>query len=321
MSDNLISIIVPVYNVEKYLDECLKSLINQTYKNIEILLVNDGSTDNSRKICEKYVQHDSRIKILDKVNGGLSDARNVGIEHASGEYLTFVDSDDVVDTTFCERLLDVIRTYRADVATCSIVLFADKIPHRDAISESVIYRKDEIILAYLKGNIRPTAWGKLYRRRIFNELRYPVGKTTEDVYVIVELLLKADIVVTGAKTNLYYRQRRNSIQNSNSFNTKDMLAAHKRNVCLLENSKFQELAYERYILAHLDAIDILIRNGVYDERFEQYRIVLRNNIRKIIQSELVQIKRKIMFLMFLFCEKAYIYIYYRHTKKLFSNLT
>lgn len=321
MSNNLISIIVPIYNVEKYLDECLKSLINQTYKNIEILLVNDGSTDNSREICEKYFQHDNRIKIIDKANGGLSDARNVGIEHASGEYLTFVDSDDVVDTTFCERLLDVISTHQADVATCSVVLFADKIPHRDVISENMIYRKDEIILAYLKGNIRPTAWGKLYRRKLFNELRYPVGRTTEDVYVIVELLLKADIVVTGAKTNLYYRQRRNSIQNSNGFNTKDMLEAHKRNVSLLENSKFQELAYERYILAHLDAIDILIRNGVYDERFEQYRIVLRNNISKIMQSELVRMKRKIMLLMFIYCEKAYIYIYIKHIKTLFSNLT
>ncbi len=321
MRNELISIIVPVYNVERYLNECLENLINQTYKNIEILLINDGSTDNSREICEHYLQHDNRIKIIDKVNGGLSDARNTGIGYATGEYLTFVDSDDVVDITFCERLLDLISEYQADIATCSILLFVDKIPYGDVTSECKIYRKNEIVLAYLKGDIRPTAWGKLYRRRLFEELRYPVGKTTEDVYVIVELLLKADVVVTGAKTNLYYRQRRNSIQNSIGFNTKDMLEAHKRNVNLLKNSKYRELAHERYILAHLDAIDMLIRNGVYDERFEQYKSILKNNRSKIMQSELVRLKRKIMLLLFLYCEKAYIHIYSKHTKKLFSNLT
>ena len=115
---DLISIVVPIYNVEKYLEKCINSIIIQTYKNIEIILVNDGSTDSSGKICDIYLKIDKRIKVVHKKNGGLSDARNVGIENAKGKYIAFIDSDDFLDSDFIEILYNLIIEYNADVSCC-----------------------------------------------------------------------------------------------------------------------------------------------------------------------------------------------------------
>ena len=115
---DLISIVVPIYNVEKYLEKCINSIIIQTYKNIEIILVNDGSTDSSGKICDIYLKKDKRIKVIHKKNGGLSDARNVGIENAKGKYIAFIDSDDFIDSDFIEILYNLIIEYNADVSCC-----------------------------------------------------------------------------------------------------------------------------------------------------------------------------------------------------------
>ena len=114
----MISIIIPVYNVSKYLDKCLKSVVTQTYSNIQIILVNDGSTDNSGEICEKWCKKDKRIEVIHKRNGGLSNARNVGIERAQGEYLMFVDSDDIISDDLCELLHDRLLENNADLAIC-----------------------------------------------------------------------------------------------------------------------------------------------------------------------------------------------------------
>ena len=115
----LISIIIPVYNVEKYLDKCINSVLMQTYKNIEILLINDGSTDSSGQICESYAKKDSRIKVIHKENGGLSDARNVGIEHSTGSYIMFVDSDDYIDCNMASVLYNLLNSTNSDMAICN----------------------------------------------------------------------------------------------------------------------------------------------------------------------------------------------------------
>ena len=116
MRNELISIIVPIYNVEKYLRQCLDSIMNQTYRNFECLLINDGSSDNSEDICREYVSKDSRFRYFEKENGGVSSARNLGIEHSKGEYITFIDSDDWVDSDYLEVLYNSLVDERADIA-------------------------------------------------------------------------------------------------------------------------------------------------------------------------------------------------------------
>lgn len=114
--NDLISVIVPIYNVQDYLDKCINSIINQTYTNLEVILVNDGSTDDSEKICLNYMKNDGRIKYYKKINGGLADARNFGLEHATGKYIAFVDSDDYIEVAMFERMHDNITEYNADIA-------------------------------------------------------------------------------------------------------------------------------------------------------------------------------------------------------------
>lgn len=125
MNNKKVTIIIPVYNVEKYLSRCLNNVINQTYSNIEIILVNDGATDNSQVICEEYKKKDDRIKLLVKENGGLSDARNYGIPYATGDYIAFIDSDDMIHTSYIEYLLNLIEKYNGDISICGYQSFYD----------------------------------------------------------------------------------------------------------------------------------------------------------------------------------------------------
>ena len=132
----LISIIIPVYNVEKYLSECIESVINQTYKNLEIILVNDGSTDSCPQICEEYAAKDNRIKVIHKKNGGLSDARNIGLKQATGALISFVDSDDLLSLDFCQRLLDALIESDADIVECDFVKFEEETEEINEVEET-----------------------------------------------------------------------------------------------------------------------------------------------------------------------------------------
>ena len=181
-----VSIIVPVYNVEKYLERCLESLINQTYKNIEIIIINDGSTDNSLRILKEYERIDSRIKLIDKNNEGLSQTRNVGINIATGEYITFVDSDDWIELDLLKILINLIKENNGDVALCSYVReYNEKAINKDlGFGDIVIFDKDEVKSTLYRRMIGPigdelknpenldsliTAWGKIYKTSIIRE--------------------------------------------------------------------------------------------------------------------------------------------------------
>lgn len=183
---DLISIIVPVYNVEKYIHECVDSIINQTYKNIEIILVDDGSPDNCGKICDEYAEKDSRIKVIHKENGGLSDARNCGIDAASGEWLMFVDSDDWLHIQTVEKLYDAVNKHNIFLGICNYKETSDESPRIDTSCLPELWTPKEL---YLNRHIAATvAWGKLYHKKCFDEIRYPVGKIHEDEYVTYRIL-------------------------------------------------------------------------------------------------------------------------------------
>lgn len=233
-----ISVIIPVYNVEKYLDRCLESVVNQTYKNLEIILVDDGSTDSSGKKCDEYAINDSRIKVLHKSNGGLSDARNVAISICKGEYITFVDSDDWICTNLIEHLYNNLIIAEADV---SIGLFqrvyddvAIKRQHND-ISICEYSGKEAIRQMYGVCSFSAHAWGKLYKRHFFNEIHYPKGKIYEDEFTTYKILWAASkVVVTNEKLYFYYIRSDSLSHERFNENQLDRLTACDEMLCYFE---------------------------------------------------------------------------------------
>lgn len=181
-SQELISVIIPIYNVEKYLKKCIDSIINQTYKNLEIILVDDGSPDNCGKICDEYAKKDQRIRVIHKKNGGLSDARNAGIDIAKGKYIAFVDSDDYVEKEYIEIMYKELKKNNVKIVQCGI----NKISDNEEIIDNYGYLKDELINSqrimeekYTKYPIsNVVAWNKLYDIDLFKNIRYPVRKNS-----------------------------------------------------------------------------------------------------------------------------------------------
>ena len=214
-----ISVIVPVYNVEKYLEKCVNSLINQSYTDLEIILVDDGATDSSGAMCDELQKLDRRIKVIHKVNGGLSDARNTGIEIATGDYITFLDSDDYVHPDLYQNLYRLIIEKDCDVAICNYEYVDEEgkgvYPISDVLKDEVITGKEALNKLMLdEGNFYyVTAWNKLYRKEIFKEIRFPKGKVHEDEYVAHRVLDKCSKVVTTKEVYIYYVQRQGSITN------------------------------------------------------------------------------------------------------------
>ena len=173
-----ISVIVPVYKVEPYLSRCLDSIINQTYRNLEIILVDDGSPDRCGEICDEYARQDSRIRVIHKANGGLSDARNHGIDVAIGDYIAFVDSDDYIATDMYEKMLARLELDNSDMVVCNYYRFDEgSAPPKDGYIQlpDRVLTQDEAFDFYLQiGGDYVSAWNKLYKRTIFDDLRYPV---------------------------------------------------------------------------------------------------------------------------------------------------
>lgn len=212
----LISIIIPVYKVEKYLEKCIQSVINQTYENLQIILVDDGSPDNCGKICDEYAKKDHRIEVIHKSNGGLSDARNKGLEIAKGEYIGFVDSDDYIEADMYEVLYNLLKQYNADVSICNFYTVSqEKIAIKNADNGIKEYNRIEILKEILlDNNIQSYAWNKLYKKELFDEIKYPVGKKYEDIGTTFYLLEKCNKVVVTGKPEYYYINRQDSIVNN-----------------------------------------------------------------------------------------------------------
>jgi len=214
----LISVIIPVYNVEKYLEDCLKSVCGQTYKNLEIIIVDDGSEDQSYKICEQYQRTDNRIRLIHQNNQGLSAARNTGINVAHGKYYNFTDSDDYVNKYMLEILYKNLKNFNAAISAGDFRRekenqTADYAVKPESKNKTVLYEKEDI-LKYLieEGGIwLVSAWNKLYRAELFRNIRYPVGKRHEDEFIIHRLLYASEKIVFDNRILYYYRERQNSI--------------------------------------------------------------------------------------------------------------
>lgn len=246
--DILISIIVPVYKVEQYLDRCINSLVNQTYRNLEIILVDDGSPDTCPILCDCWAKKDNRIKVIHKNNGGLSDARNHGLEIAKGEYILYVDSDDFIDLDACTRLASRLDFYKADIVVGGALKeYGGNLENMiHTLSEKKVYSSKEYIIESIEKNeFYAPAWLNLYKKSFLNEnhLLYKFNRYFEDTQILPRMFLSADSIIIMNKPFYHYIIRSNSITTSTKDEKKmfDSLENIKEWKALFDNINDAEL--------------------------------------------------------------------------------
>ncbi|MBV4417258.1 glycosyltransferase [Clostridium tyrobutyricum] len=310
-----ITVIVPIYNVEKYLHKCIQSIINQTYPHLEIILVDDGSPDNCGSICDDYSLKDDRIKVIHKENGGLSDARDVGLDNATGDYVSFIDSDDYISKEFYEVLINLIIKYNADIAQCEFLEIYEDYTYNEVkiyIDQNInILNNIEALNNLFNENYVNTVvvWNKIYKRELFKNIRYPKGKVHEDEYTTYKLLFNAEKVVLTSKKMYYYLQRSNSIMGK-GFNIKslDKLEAYHQQILFYNDKKLFELAdMAKFIFENITRVSISMvwksklnnNNQLFDDLIDYYRknyILFKNNSK-------ASFKKKFAMLMFRYSSK------------------
>ncbi len=282
--ENLITIIIPVYKVEKYINKCIDSIINQTYRNIEIILVDDGSPDNCGKICDDYAKNDERIKVIHKKNGGLSDARNIGLKNSNGKYVLFVDSDDYIETFAVEYLYNLNRKYEADIAIGCTNLIYENIENNninnknDTIKE---YNTQEALEAMLYNTeFTNNAWNKLYKRDLFENIEYPIGALYEDLAITYKLIGKSTKVVLGSKkTYNYLIDRKDSIMN-NEFNEKRIQGLiYTEEILEFIMKEYPQIEKAAIARLYMECIFILLKLP-YNRKYSEYNKKVKYYIRK-----------------------------------------
>ena len=291
----IISVIVPIYNVEKYLKRCIDSIITQTYKNLEIILVDDGSQDNCGNICDSYSAKDTRIKVIHKVNGGLSDARNAGIDVATGQYIAFVDSDDYVASNMYEILLDTIIKNNADLSICdfcSVSESGDITLKEPSVIEDGTYSGEKLLENKLLTENYwhwVVAWNKLYKKSIFDNIRFPVGKLHEDEFLIHKILMRCKIVACVSNKLVYYVQRDSSITGEGiSIKTLDKAEALlQRTVFFVENGFSNKLIYNTLQKAFFIIGNVYV---IFDSKNDRLIIANMTSKYKFVAKKVIKLK-------------------------------
>jgi len=304
-----ISVIVPVYKVERYLRQCVESILAQTYGNLEIILINDGSPDNCGAICDEYAGQDSRIKVIHRENGGVSAARNTGIDAASGEYLAFIDSDDWIEPDMLEVLHNSLIAHGAALSCCGYYAHyrTMNVPinpiSNGGIGGILLDNRQAVREMLLNRRIKTFLCGKLYRKNLFDEIRCPVGMAyCEDVFVIAGIFLKAQNVAVAEQPKYYYRQRKSSaVHGGHSLKMvsdgiratrhvreliKEAKEAYSDSAELSELIDLIDLSECNIISAHIAALKKMVYHRGF-RRLEQYKeavAVVRGNYSLIIGS-------------------------------------
>ena len=288
--ENLVSVIVPVYNVETYLEECIKSIVNQTYKNLELILIDDGSTDSSGEQCDSWAEIDNRIKVIHKENGGLSTARNAGLDVAKGEYICFIDSDDFVTENYLESFINAINDSGAQIAFCDITSaklaeVAHGIENRTVLSaaECRKWLYNPISREYV---IMVIACAKMYASSLFKGLRFEVGRYHEDEFLINHILFSIEKAVFIPEGNYIYRNNEESItgkQNENNIYHLHVLDAYEYRIneamkhddieFAQVTTKFALLKTAHFYKAGTEEVKLEAKN-VYNRIYDNYASLL-----------------------------------------------
>ena len=292
MKNDLISIIIPIYNVEKYLEKCLNSVINQTYSNLEIILIDDGSTDNSKFICDEYAKKDKRIIVIHQKNGGLSYARNVGLNNANGKYITFVDSDDFISKYYIEILYQNIIKYNCEISMCSQYIVSDKNIIDDNKTINNVKLFDSItalkLMLYQK-KINNSAWGKLYNKSVFENIMYPVGKIYEDISTTYKTFLKSKKVCLSSCKYYYYVKRTGSISYKFNNKTLDILD----NVYFMQNDLKNNVELKKAVNSRVLNAEFFILRQINEPEYSELKNKLINSIKKSRNGVLFDINSRI----------------------------
>ena len=296
----VISVIVPIYKVEKYLDRCVESIVNQTFSVIEIILVDDGSPDNCGKMCDEWAKKDSRIKAFHKENGGLSDARNFGIEHSTAEFLIFIDSDDFIEPQMLEVLYGLITEHGADVAVCGLYNCYKSGRFARCTDDNIIVCDGKKALEYVLIGDRMSveAPTKLIKREVLGDLRFLKGKTSEDAFFTPELLTRVNKLVETPKPLYNYWHRGGSITTA-PFNEKGthVIEAYEINLEKIKNTypDLITVAECRLFWAHFTVLDRILASSSGDDlpAFKTSVAFLKKNWLKVVKNPYFTKSRKL----------------------------
>ena len=267
MKEYKISIIIPVYNVEKYLSKCLDSVINQIYKNLEIILIDDGSPDNCGKICDEYAKKDSRIKVIHKENGGVSSARNIGLDIATGDYIGFIDSDDYIELDMFECLVNSIIKYNLDICECNFIIEEkNNISYVKCKYENILENRD-VIKNFLSDNIRPETCNKLYKKELFDNIRFDTNIILgEDAFINYQIMKRASKIYNINQYKYHYVKREGSAMNSSI--TKKSLGNIDTIETMIENEKndieLYNICIYRYLRTCFTKLNLMVLNNSYE---------------------------------------------------------
>lgn len=273
-----LSVIVPVYKVEKYIHKCVDSILNQTFTDFELILVDDGSPDNCGKICDEYAKKDARIRVIHKENGGLSDARNFGIDAAKGEIIGFVDSDDIIDANMYGDMIGYMDEHELDVVCAdTYVVRNDKKKFNPRYSKDMIFEGRNAVKEILDGTLDNAAWNKIYKRSVIGDIRYPKGRIYEDVATTYKFIFAAKRSGYLRRPFYYYFKRKGSIVAS-SFNSKsryDCFKGYKERLefSIKENLDCIEMCRVLAVETALDTLTAFYANKE-DEESARYKDVL-----------------------------------------------
>lgn len=310
-----ISVIIPIYNVEKYLSVCLESVINQSYQNLEIILVDDGSTDACPKICDEYAAKDNRIKLIHKKNGGLSDARNIGVKHATGNLISFVDSDDVIALDFYEKLINILEENDADIVECGFRKFYNEKElsfvtkkYQQAVE---LFETEIAIEQIFTGLLSVVVWNKLYKKQIVDCLEFPINRINEDEFWTYKVFAKAKKIVKIQEELYYYRQQPESIIGKQySIRRLDGLQAQEERIWYMKDNfpRLENLAiktfcfismhhYHQLVIHHKIDPERVIRKKIYSKvkHYQKWSILKKWHWKDIV-----------WFLLFFYSPKNYI---------------
>lgn len=322
MDKELITVVVPIYNVEKYLKRCILSILNQTYDKLEIILVDDGSPDDCGKICDYYSEIDSRVKAIHQKNRGLSEARNRGIDEASGKYIMFIDSDDYIDENMIEILYCNLKKYNADISSCGHNdIYEGKVSNKKIrdYNEFILTSQEALRVFLFTNVVDVVAWNKLYKTELFNDIRYEVGKLFEDHYTTYKLLDKAQLIYYTTLPLYNYCKRKNSIGGA-KFSKKN----YQLKEALDEECKYIKCNYPGiikevdlgYILWLIVLYDKIILSGQKDMELEKcIREYIRNNINYIKKIKHISLVKKLQLYILWINPKVYKNIYKMYLKK------
>lgn len=319
----LISIIVPIYKVEKYLEKCINSIISQTYKNIEIILVDDGSPDRSGDIADNFAKVDQRIRIIHKSNGGLSSARNVGIDIARGEYIGFVDSDDTIEPFMYEKLFNILKKENTKLSVCpfNYIYKKNRVHKKKSLGKDITFDFYQAIIEMnLHRYFDMTACSKLFHRSLFENIRFPVGKLSEDYYIMYKIFERAE-KISYLDTPCYnYYQHQNSITHSTRINYDHEFAAYKQ--MLYFDKKYPNMiviGHTSFASAALTVYDSYLKNGVKcpKKKLKHFKNVIKKNSLFIKKANYLTRSKKIQFILFLKSPTLYNFVFkiYRKIKK------